>query len=127
MTVQDPRSESLPARVRDSIQRDDFPLQDDRSRMKAVMNNLVLHIHPSKVAQPTLKFTYTWGLGGLTILLMMILVVTGVMLMFVYTPTPDRAYNDMLRLQTEVQFGQLIRNLHHWSGNLMVIVAFLRD
>jgi quinol-cytochrome oxidoreductase complex cytochrome b subunit len=125
MTLYDPRPDSLPERVRQSIQRDEFPLEDDRSRMKAVMNNLVLHIHPSKVAKPTLKFTYTWGLGGLAILLMMILAVTGVMLMFVYTPTPESAYNDMLRLQTDVWFGQMIRNLHHWSGNLMIVVAFL--
>lgn len=125
MTVQDPRPESLPQRVWESVQRDELPPQDDRGRMRVVMNNLILHIHPSKVAKPTLKFTYTWGLGGLAILLMMILAVTGIMLMFVYTPTPERAYNDMLRLRTEIQFGQMIRNLHHWSGNLMVVVAFL--
>ncbi len=125
MTVQDPRPESLPQRVWESVQRDELPPHDDRGRMRVVMNNLILHIHPSKVAKPTLKFTYTWGLGGLAILLMMILAVTGIMLMFVYTPTPERAYNDMLRLRTEIQFGQMIRNLHHWSGNLMVVVAFL--
>ncbi len=125
MTSLDPRPHHLPERVIISIQRDDLPLEDDRSRMKYLMNNLVLHIHPAKVAKPALKFTYTWGLGGLAILLVLLLVVTGVMLMFVYTPTPETAYNDMLRLQTEVTFGQLIRNLHHWSGNLLVVVAFL--
>jgi len=125
MTTQDPRSPRLPQRVWESVQRDELPPQDDRGRMKLVMNNLILHIHPSKVAKPTLKFTYTWGLGGLSILLMMILAITGVMLMFVYTPTPEHAYNDMLTLQTEVWFVQMIRNLHHWSGNLMVVVAFL--
>ncbi|MCZ7541068.1 MAG: DUF4405 domain-containing protein [Anaerolineae bacterium] len=125
MTLPDPRPDSLPHRVIESIQRDDLPLVDDRSRMKYVMNNLVLHIHPAKVAAPTLKFTYTWGLGGLAILLMTILAVTGIMLMFAYTPTPQSAYNDMLRLQTEVMFGQLVRNLHHWSGNLLIVVAFL--
>ncbi|MBN2471524.1 MAG: cytochrome b N-terminal domain-containing protein [Anaerolineae bacterium] len=125
MTVQDPRPESLPQRVRESIQRDEFPPADDRGRMRVVMNNLVLHIHPSKVARPTLRFTYTWGLGGLAILLVMMLAVTGVMLMFVYTPTPATAYNDMLVLQTEVWFGQFVRNLHHWSGNLLVVVTFL--
>jgi quinol-cytochrome oxidoreductase complex cytochrome b subunit len=31
----------------------------------------------------------------------------------------------MLRLKTDVYFGNLVRNLHHWSGNLLVIVAFL--
>lgn len=36
---------------------------DDRSRMRAVANNLILHLHPTKVPRPALKFTYTWGLG----------------------------------------------------------------
>ncbi len=121
----DPRPEDLKQRVWESIQRDELPPRDDRGRMRVVMNNLVLHLHPSKVAKPTLKFTYTWGLGGLSLLLVALLAATGVMLMFVYTPSPATAYQDMLKLQTEVWFGQLIRNLHHWSGNLLVIVAFL--
>ncbi len=125
MSTLDPRPDPLPQRVVDSINRDEFPLKDDRSRMRYVMNNLILHIHPSKVAQPSLRFTYTWGLGGLSILLLALLVGTGIMLMFTYTPSPESAYLDMLRLQTEVNFGQLIRNLHHWSGNLLVIVTFL--
>jgi quinol-cytochrome oxidoreductase complex cytochrome b subunit len=121
----DPRPEDLKQRVWESIQRDELPPQDDRGRMRLVMNNLVLHLHPSKVAKPTLKFTYTWGLGGLAILLVALLAATGVMLMFVYTPSPETAYQDMLKLQTEVWFGQLVRNVHHWSGNLLLIVAFL--
>lgn len=125
MTQADPRPDELPRRVVDSISRDDLPLTDDRSRLKYVMNNLVLHIHPSKVNKASLKFTYTWGLGGLSILLLMVLVGTGIMLMFVYTPSPATAYTDMMRLQTEVNYGQFVRNLHHWSGNLLVIVAFL--
>ncbi len=118
--------ESVIARVVESVTRGE-PLnpKDDRGRMRQVMANLVLHLHPSKVSKPSLKFTYTWGLGGLAILLLMVLIVTGVMLMFVYTPDPDHAYQDMLNLQTNVWFGQLIRNLHHWSGNAMVIVALL--
>jgi len=125
MATIDPRPEPIPQRVADSINRDDLPLTDDRSRLKYVMNNLILHIHPSRVNKASLKFTYTWGLGGLSILLLMVLIGTGIMLMFVYTPTPATAYSDMLRLQTEVNYGQFIRNLHHWSGNLLVVVTFL--
>ncbi len=121
----DPRPEDVKQRVWESIQRDELPPRDDRGRMRLVMNNLVLHLHPSKVAKPTLKFTYTWGLGGLALLLVALLVITGIMLMFVYTPAPETAYQDMLNLQTEIWFGQLIRNLHYWSGNLLVIVALL--
>lgn len=125
MSAIDPRPEPIPQRIADSINRDELPLTDDRSRLKYVMNNLILHIHPSRVNKESLKFTYTWGLGGLSILLLTVLVGTGIMLMFAYTPSPATAYNDMLRLQTGVNYGQFIRNLHHWSGNLLVVVTFL--
>lgn len=51
MSTQDPRPESLPQRVWESVQRDELPLQTDQSRMKFVMNNLVLHIHPKPLAE----------------------------------------------------------------------------
>jgi len=116
---------ALATRVRDSVLRGPLPPSDDRERMRMVMNSLVLHIHPSKVSRPALKFSYTFGLGGLLLLLGSILAITGVMLLFVYTPSPDAAYDSMMALQTEIYFGNLIRNLHHWSGNLMVVVGVL--
>jgi quinol-cytochrome oxidoreductase complex cytochrome b subunit len=108
-----------------SIQRDPLSPGDDRDRMRLVVNNLVLHLHPTKVAAPALRFSYTFGLGGLAALLSVVLVITGVLLMFAYTPSPVQAYNNMLALQTQVPFGQLIRNLHHWSANLLLVVVFL--
>jgi quinol-cytochrome oxidoreductase complex cytochrome b subunit len=123
-TLPEPKPDLL-TRIRQSIQRDPLNPDDDRGRMKLVMNNLVLHIHPSKVSKPALKFSYTFGLGGLLLLLAAVLAVTGVLLIFVYTPSPDAAYKSMVALQTEVNFGNLVRNLHHWSGNLMVVVAVL--
>lgn len=120
-----PEKNPLHMRIFRSIQRDPITPNDDRGRMKMVMNSLILHIHPSKVSKPALKFTYTFGLGGLLLLLGSILAVTGVLLIFVYTPSPDAAYESMIALQTEIYFGNLIRNLHHWSGNLMVVVAIL--
>lgn len=126
MTEREPTTpQPLVEKVWGSIQRDPVPPEDDRGRMRLVMNNLILHIHPTKVAKPALKYNYTFGLGGLLILLMMVMGVTGVLLMFAYTPSPGEAYNSMLTLQTEVWYGQLIRNLHHWSANLMVVVAVL--
>ncbi len=119
------RPPSLPQRIVVSIKRGDLPPQDERGRLRYVMDNLVLHLHPTKVNARALKFSYTWGLGGLALLLLSVLVVTGVLLLFVYTPTPDKAYNDILSLQTDVMLGQLIRNLHHWSGNALLIVAVL--
>ncbi len=101
-----------------------FP-RDRRARLRLVMDNLILHIHPSQVTVRSLQFTYTWGLGGLSALLAMLLAVTGVMLLFVYTPTPESAYNDIVAMRTDIWFGQLVRNLHHWAGNAMILVVAL--
>ncbi len=116
---------TLIERVRRSVLREPIPPSDDRGRMRLVMNSLVLHIHPAKVSRSALRFNYTFGLGGLLILLSLLLASTGVLLLFAYTPSPDAAYQSMIALQTEIAFGNLIRNLHHWSGNLMVIISLL--
>jgi len=98
---------------------------DERGRMRMVMDTLVLHLHPTKVPARTLRFTYTWGLGGLSGMLFMLLVITGIMLEMNYTPSPSQAYLDILTLRTNIWFGDLIRNMHHWSANLMIVVTFL--
>lgn len=97
----------------------------DREKMRAVANNIILHLHPTRVAAPALRFTYTWGLGGIAALLTVILATTGVLLVFRYEPTVDRAYLSIQTLETQVLFGSLIRSIHHWSGTLLIIVAFL--
>jgi quinol-cytochrome oxidoreductase complex cytochrome b subunit len=57
--------------------------------------------------------------------LISMLIGTGVLLKFVYEPFPGQAYQSILYLHRHVLFGQLIRNIHHWSGNGLIIVAFL--
>jgi quinol-cytochrome oxidoreductase complex cytochrome b subunit len=99
--------------------------QADKKRQRAVFNHLILHLHPSMVPEKTLRFTHTWGLGGMAVVLVMLLVLTGVLLKFVYEPFPGKAYDSIITLQKDVLFGPLVRNIHHWSANLLVIVAFL--
>jgi len=77
------------------------------------------------VQERTLRFTLTWGLGGMAVVLVFMLMGTGLLLKFAYEPFPGRAYDSILRLQNEVLFGQLIRNIHHWSANLLLLVVFL--
>lgn len=101
------------------------PREDERSRLRAVLDSLVLHLHPTRVPAAALRFTYTWGLGGISTILAIMLGVTGVLLMFRYEPTVERAYISIQMLETEVVFGSLIRAIHHWSATLLVIAAFL--
>ncbi len=98
---------------------------DDRSRMRAVANNLILHLHPTKVPAPALKWTYTWGLGGISALLALLQILTGVLLMFRYDASVERAYTSIQTIETQVLFGSLVRGLHHWSANLLIVTAFL--
>lgn len=115
---------SVLGRVRERLGPGEYP-RDDRSRMRMVVDSLVLHLHPSKVPVRTLRWTYTWGLGGLSAMLMVILGVTGIFLQMNYTPSPNQAYLDVLQLQSNTWFGDILRNLHHWSANLMVIAVVL--
>jgi quinol-cytochrome oxidoreductase complex cytochrome b subunit len=96
----------------------------ERQAYRRLFNSLVLHFRPRTVPQRTLKFSLTWGLGGMAVVLVAVLFTTGLMMKLVYQPVPDRAYTSILYLQDAVLFGQLIRNLHHWSGNALLLIVF---
>ena len=87
--------------------------------------NLLLHFRPSTVPERTLRLSLTWGLGGMAAVLLFLLIGTGLLLKFVYEPVPEQAYASILYLENQVPFGQLLRNLHRWSGYGLVAAAFL--
>jgi len=101
------------------------PAENDRSRMRQVLDSLILHIHPPRVSKAAIRFTYTWGLGGISVTLALLLAFTGVLLMFRYEPSVEQAYASIQTLETQVLFGSLVRAVHHWSANLLVITVFL--
>ena len=49
------------------------------------------HLHPPTIPAAQARFRYTLGAGGLAVFLVVALVVTGILLMFFYVPTPERA------------------------------------
>ncbi|HEY7519852.1 MAG TPA: cytochrome bc complex cytochrome b subunit [Methylomirabilota bacterium] len=63
--------------------------------------------------------------GGMTLFLFGIQVVTGILLLLYYRPSAEEAYESIQFLMAEVQFGWLIRSLHAWSANLMILVLFI--
>jgi quinol-cytochrome oxidoreductase complex cytochrome b subunit len=100
-----------------------------RDRALAAMNNVLYHLHPVKVKRHGLKLTYTYCLGGTSFFLFILLTVTGIFLMFFYRPAAgpgnELAYADMQRIISQVQFGDLVRNIHRWAAHLMVLTTFL--
>jgi len=111
-------------RVMRSIVRHGFP-DTNRNRALAVFSNFFLHIHPVKVREKAIRFSRTFYLGGLTAATFLILVVTGILLMFYYHPSAPRAYHDMKDLEFTVSSGVFLRNLHRWSAHTMVALVFL--
>ncbi len=97
----------------------------DGDRARTVVGTFVLHLRPVRVPKATIRFTHTFGLGGMSLVLLSVLALTGSLLMLGYTPVPGEAYASIERLQAEVPFGAFVRSVHHWSANLLVLVAFL--
>ena len=100
-------------------------VQEAPSRDAHVRNNLILHLHPSRVPARALRFSYTWGLGGISVVLVVLLGLTGLLLMFRYDPRVEYAYISIQQLETQVMFGSFVRAVHHWSANFLVIATFL--
>jgi len=99
--------------------------ESPRSRVLAVISNVFLHLHPTYVKKAGLRFSFTFGLGGTSLLFFLILSITGIALMFYYTPTVERAYWDMQDLRHVVPFGRVLRNMHRWAAHAMVLVVIL--
>jgi quinol-cytochrome oxidoreductase complex cytochrome b subunit len=89
------------------------------------LGTLVLHFRPHRVPERTLRFTLTWGLGGMAAVLVLLQLFSGTLLKFAYAPVPTQAYESLVRLQEGFLFGRLVRNIHFWSANLLVVVACL--
>jgi len=118
------------SQVAESILRPGSPFKkgysdSPRNRSYVVMNNVLYHLHPVKVKRHGVKLSYTLCLGGLSFFLFILLTITGIFLMFYYTPSAETAYADIEALSTNVAFGSLVRNMHRWGAHLMVLSVFL--
>jgi len=63
-------------------------------------------------------------LGGMTLFLFGVQIFTGILLLLYYRPSASEAYESVQFIVTQVQFGWLIRNVHSWSANLLIGLAF---
>jgi cytochrome b6 len=77
-----------------------------------------------KKTVPVHRFSYFYFLGGMTLFLFIIQVITGILLLLYYRPTPADAFESVQYIMTQVRFGWLIRSIHSWSANLMILTAF---
>ena len=90
-----------------------------------INRNFFLHIHANRVHVHSMKPTFTFGLGIILGFLFLIMLFTGVILMIYYTPSVETAYQSVKDIVNVVPGGRIIRNMHRWASQGMVIVVFL--
>ena len=73
---------------------------------------------------PHHRLSYWYFLGGITLFLFVVQVLTGILLLLYYRPGANEAFESVQFIMTQVRFGWLIRSIHSWSANLMVFTAF---
>ena len=115
---------AVPERLRASAVRGGIP-RTDRSRSTFVFGNVFLHLHAVRTHRWSLRWRTTWGLGIMAMAAFLITLVTGVLLMFYYKPYPEVAYLSIKDIHYVVPTGRLMRNIHRWAANVMVVAVLL--
>jgi cytochrome b6 len=78
-----------------------------------------------KKTVPHHRYSFAYFFGGATLFFLFLQIATGILLLLYYKPTAEAAFESVRFIMTEVSFGWLIRSIHSWSANLMVLAAFL--
>src|SRR5262249_53793005 len=97
----------------------------DREAGDAVVSNFLLHWFPAKVTKASLAWSYSFWLGTVSAALLLLLIVSGVPLLFLYIPSVARAYASVKDIEYVITFGSWIRAVHRLSAHLMVAAVFL--
>jgi len=84
----------------------------------------VEHLLKEKMV-PSHRYTFFYFFGGATLFFFTVQVVSGIFLLLYYRNGAAEAYESVRFLMTQVSFGWLVRSIHSWSANLMILSAFL--
>ena len=74
---------------------------------------------------PLHRHSVWYYLGGMTLFLFGVQVATGILLLLYYRPSAGEAFESVQFIMARVPFGWLIRSIHSWSANLLVLVLFV--
>ncbi|THB77261.1 MAG: cytochrome bc complex cytochrome b subunit [Desulfobulbaceae bacterium] len=92
---------------------------------KMFFQGFILHLHPRKVAAETIRFSLSFGLGGISASLVLLLFLSGILQLLSYNPDVAFAYDSVKTMYRDNSLSGWVRNIHFWSGNLLVIVTML--
>ncbi len=90
---------------------------DHRAGIRSLLSAMLLEGIPGGA-----RWRYVWG--SCLAFVFSIQLITGIMLMTAYSPSASQAWNSVHAIQYKMDFGWLIRGLHHFgSQTMMVLIA----
>ena len=72
---------------------------------------------------PKHKHSGWYAVGGIALFFFVVQIVTGILLMVYYRPS--QPWQSVQRIVNEVPYGNVMRSIHHWAANLMVLTLFV--
>src|SRR5512138_4008944 len=102
-----------------------FRPKSDRESGDAIVSNFLLHWFPAKAYKPSMDWNYSFWLGTVSAALLLLLVLSGGPLLFLYVPSVERAYGSIKDIEFAVTFGSWMRSVHRMAAHLMVAAVFL--
>ncbi len=87
--------------------------------------NFYLHLHPATIPADQARFSYTLAAGGLAVFFSLVLLITGVLVSYYYQPSPPDAAATIQTINTLVPNGDLVRSIHFWSAQLLVVTLMV--
>ncbi len=88
---------------------------DDRGGFSAMVKPLTTHLVP-----PGAKWNYVFG--SATLFCLIIQVITGISLGFLYQPSVDVAYQSLQYIENRAFMGSFIRGMHNWGASAMILL-----
>src|SRR5512143_983439 len=108
-----------------ALLRGEPPTEKPNPRYKVHTVSFLAHIRPRYYEKASTFFAHTFRLGFFTAFAFFVELITGLILMIYYTPSPDQAYQSIYKLLSEIPFGQMLRDMHRLGAEAMVIFTAL--
>ena len=96
-----------------------FAWLDERygiSRVREFMRHKTVPMHRGSV---------WYYFGGITLFFFIVQVLSGILLLLYYRVGVESSYESVRFITTKVPFGWLIRSIHSWGANLMILTALI--
>jgi hypothetical protein len=103
-------------------------MNDTKDQSENLMDYLALSRYAAvlrSVHVPKDSLTWTRFCGSLSLVLVALLFLSGVFMMFYYSPSPGAAYDSVDFAQFSLPFGDVVRGVHYYAWNLLLIVLGL--